>query len=241
MSNDISNIKNKAQFRIMEKRINEAKAAKRLSYEEYQALSKLLFEKSGDLQKKNNSGNQQQKDYVENFIKRIKQHKMLAAILIILIAITSLAQVTGALNNLYEMVESPAPKLNVAVYDYAIQTTNNSENTTFVNLNVTFPAHITNNGKAAAHIVVCDLFLHKDGKPAIDNTETLTEICYLKTQESFSYNFTKSFNVSIPAKPLTAEAIKEVSSYFILVGYWYGDDFRDIKQQWIEYNTDWIK
>jgi len=99
----------------------------------------------------------------------------------------------------YEYLNSlPSAKLDVKIYDWSINTTQNEDNTTYIGLNTTFPSYLTNTGNVPINIIVCDVYLSQNGKPTNLSEERISEIAYLKPQDNFAYNFTKYFNVSIP-------------------------------------------
>jgi hypothetical protein len=131
----------------------------------------------------------------------------------------------------YEVINSlPAPKLDVKTYGWYVNVTTTKDNTTYTGLNATFPAYITNIGNVPVHVVVCDVFLSKDGKPSNLSDELLSEIAYLKPDDSFPYNFTKHFDVSMPVNTTTP---LELTNYLLLVGY-YTQNLNDIKYFWID-------
>jgi len=132
----------------------------------------------------------------------------------------------------YEYVNSlPSPKLDVKIYDWSVNTTQNEDNTTYVGLNTTFPSYLTNTGNVPINIVVCDVYLSQNGKPTNLSEERISEIAYLKPQDNFAYNFTKYFNVSIPEK--SPEAFDNIYNHYLLVVGYYTQNLNDVKWIWI--------
>jgi hypothetical protein len=121
----------------------------------------------------------------------------------------------------------PSPNLDIKIYSWNVKTPRNEENTAYTGLNTTFPAQIINTGNVPIHIVACDVFQSKNGKPIDTYDEPLSEIAYLKPQDTFSYNFTKYFSFSAPRNTLTSE---DVTNYFLLVMY--TTDTMGVKQYW---------
>ena len=239
---DIERIDNKTQFNIVERKIEDANKNKRINYAEYHALLELLLKKSEVMVLKSSKPKTEgQPDYLSSFSRKWKKHKLLAVVFIAITAIILIANFLGALAVLHDFVVPPTANLDIAIYGWTIYPTYNNDNTTIIGLNATFPSHITNIGKIPVHIVVFDVFLDKNGKPLIEgnSNESISEIMYLKPQDSFSYNFTKSFAVSIPAKPMTLDTLNQLNSYYLLVGC--RENSQDIKQIWKEVKVDWLK
>lgn len=131
---------------------------------------------------------------------------------------------------IYDYVKNlPSPNLDVKIYTWRLDTTLNENKTIYTGLKTTFPSYITNIGNVPIHIVICDIYLNVNGKPSNLSSVSISEITYLKPQESYPYNFTKHFNVSLPVATTPLESNK----YFLVVGY-YTLNYNEIKYVWIE-------
>jgi hypothetical protein len=124
----------------------------------------------------------------------------------------------------------PHPKLDVKIYSWYVNTTLNEDNTTYIGLNATFPAYITNTGNVPINIVLCDVYLSQNGTPSNISGEPISEIAYLKAGDIFAYNFTKYFNVSIPVNSTSAFG-NIYNDYFLVVGY-YTQNINDVTWVW---------
>ena len=162
-------------------------------------------------------------DYVDRFFKKIKEHKLIAIVLIGVVVIIGIASFLGALNVIGQFLFPPSSNLDVLVYSSHIDLVKNHDNTTVIGFNTTVVAQITNTGEIPVTIVACDVFLKNDGTP---DAEILSNIKYLQPDESFDYNFTKNIEVSIPVKSGTID-LKE---FTVLVMY--RDNSGNIKTVW---------
>jgi hypothetical protein len=157
--------------------------------------------------------------------KKLKDKWVIASVLVAIILGVPVAviEVINYENSL------PSPKLDVKNYGFYVNTTLSEDNATYIGLKPTFPSYITNIGNVPVHIVVCDVYLSQNGKPSNLSGESISEIAYLKPEDSISYNFTKYFEVSIPVHTLT---VGDVTNYLLLVGY-YTQNLNDIKWLWV--------
>jgi hypothetical protein len=155
---------------------------------------------------------------------RITMKQLAIIAIIIAVATPILIELVSYWNSL------PHPNLTITLLNWTIYPTYNQDNTTFIRLNATFPAEIINNGNVPIHIVACDVFLTRNGKPSNISAEQLNEIAYLKPQDSFPYNFTKTFNVSIPVNEFT---YGDAVNYMLLVVY-YTNNPLDSKSVWFD-------
>jgi hypothetical protein len=130
---------------------------------------------------------------------------------------------------LYSIGIISLPNVNVKIYSWSVKPIYNEDNTTIIQLNTIFPSHITNTGNVPVHIVVYTVYLSENGNPVDLQEEAISEICYLKPQETFTYNLTKSFNVNLP---VNSANVQDLTSYLIEVKY-YTQNLYDIKSQWI--------
>jgi len=167
-------------------------------------------------------------DYVSSFTKKLKKHKVIAGVFIIVLAIILIANFLGALKFIYEFF-SPTMRLSVRAYTGEFIPTYNENKTAFIGLNATFPTQITNTGKVPVHIVACDVFM----KPVDVVDEKISEITYLKPQDSFSYNITKYFDVMIPLNS-TEDVTPYFTDYVLLVMYADYSNPLDIRSVWAD-------
>lgn len=130
----------------------------------------------------------------------------------------------------------PSTKLQVTVLTGGkVTPTYNLSNSTIISLNVTFPTVISNIGNNPIHIAACDVFIEQDGKPTNVTQEAFSEIAYLKPQDSITYNFTKYFEVSIPATNMTeADLIHLGCNYSLLVMYY--SNPQNYQSYWVDYS-----
>lgn len=164
-------------------------------------------------------------DYVNKVKKKFKENKVFAVFIVAIIVIIGIASFLGALKVISDFF-SPTTNLGIKLYDFIIFPTYNENKTAWIGLNTTFPAQITNTGKIPVHIVACDVFMLPVGELEEQHP---SEIKYLKPQESFSYNFTKYFDVSMPLD----EGIyaSQLNNFTLLVMY--TDDLSsDFKSVW---------
>jgi len=126
----------------------------------------------------------------------------------------------------------PSPNLDIKIYGWTVETPRNEDNTAYIGLNTTFPAHITNTGNVPIHIVACDVFQSKNGQPVDIGDQYLSEIAYLKPDDMFNYNFTKYFSFSTPTNTLNSG---DVTNYFLLVMY--TSNSMDTKSYWKDLST----
>ena len=130
----------------------------------------------------------------------------------------------------------PSTKLQVTVLTGGkVVPTYNLDNSTIIGLNVTFPTDISNIGNTPIHIAACDVFMEQDGKPINVTQEPFSEIEYLKPQDSFTYNFTKYFEVSIPTANMTeADLVNLGTNYSLLVMYY--SNPQNYQSYWVNYS-----
>lgn len=140
----------------------------------------------------------------------------------------------AALIAIYDHFAPSAANLDIAVYGWNVDFVKSNDNTTIVGFNVSIQTQITNTGKLPAHIVICDVYPSKNGKPVIDEnaSATISEIMYLKPQDSLSYNYTKFFTVSTLLGNATEFTLNDIASYYIYVGY--RETSLEVKQIWKE-------
>ncbi len=113
----------------------------------------------------------------------------------------------------------------------------NADNSTIIGLNVTFPSDISNIGNTPIHIAACDVFIEENGQPVnySQAQEPLGEVYYLKPQDSFTYNFTKYFVVSIPTANMTEEdAVRLGTDYYLLIMYY--SNAQNYQSYWVNYS-----
>ena len=119
------------------------------------------------------------------------------------------------------------------VYSGNIKPIYNANKTNLIGLTPTFPAIITNTGNVQVHLVICEIYENKNGKPFNITEVTLTDIANLKPQETFKYNFTKTFDYSNPVTNITM-------SYWLGVTFW-TQNLGDRKTVWSNTIPSYIK
>jgi hypothetical protein len=160
-------------------------------------------------------------DYVSSFTKKLKKHKVIVGIAILIFVIILIANFMGFF--------SPT-SLDIKIYNWEIIATHyNDDETAVIGLNSSFPIYITNTGRVPIHIVAVDVF----AKPIRDVDEVLSEIAYLKPEENFSYTFTEYFDVSLPLNG-TSDQLFQQTDYALLVMYTENSNRLGVKSVWTE-------
>ncbi|MFA5869697.1 MAG: hypothetical protein WC941_08370 [Candidatus Bathyarchaeia archaeon] len=128
------------------------------------------------------------------------------------------------------MKNLPAPNVDIKIYSGKIETNLNENKTIYTGLKTTFPALIVNTGNVPVNIVICKVYLRVDGKPNNLSDVPLSQIAYLKPNDSFEYNFTNYFDVSMP---VSTTSPKDIINYLLLLGYQPSNN-DEIKFVWID-------
>jgi len=128
----------------------------------------------------------------------------------------------------------PSPNLQVDIISGAsVIPTYDTNHTSLIGINVTIPTVITNVGNIPIHIAACEVFMSENGKPSWDSsTVSIGEVKYLQQDESFTYNFTKYFQISMPNNLTYQQMIDLTTKYFLDVFY-YTYDQNDYQQYWV--------
>ena len=110
----------------------------------------------------------------------------------------------------------------------------NTNRTIITGLNVTIPTTISNTGNVPIHIAACDVFMTNEAKPTNLTDQIIGEVMYLKADDSFTYNFTKYFDVSVPITNMTVgDAMDIIKNYLLLVVY-YTKNSQDTQCHWVD-------